>query len=77
MVKKWGGNATWKLDKKNNPHEANFLKLDCSKAISKLGWKPKWKLNEVLSNIIDWHKSFLNGKDMREECLIEIKKYTN
>ena len=41
MVQNWGKKASWELDKNNNPHEAGFLKLDCSKASKKLKWNPK------------------------------------
>lgn len=76
MVDKWGKGASWKLDKNNNPHEAGFLKLDCSKAAQRLKWHPKWNLEETLELIINWHQNFLKGADVREECVKEIIKYT-
>lgn len=75
MVKNWGEGANWKLDEKTNPHEAGFLKLDCSKAANRLKWKPKWELEETLELIINWHQNFMKGNDVKEECLKEIKKY--
>ena len=42
IVKYWGNNASWSLDKSSNPHEAGFLKLDCSKAVNLLKWQSKW-----------------------------------
>ncbi len=75
MANLWGDNAKWCLDKNNNPHEAVFLKLDCSKAANKLKWKPKLKLQETLKLIIDWHKSYLKGDDLKKKCLIEIDRY--
>ena len=77
MVFNWGANASWELDKDNNPHEAGFLKLDCSKAANRLKWQPKWELQETLKMIVDWHQKYLKGKDLKEECLKEIKKYKN
>ena len=77
MVSHWGNNASWGLDKNNNPHEAVFLKLDCSKAANRLKWQPKWELRETLMMIVDWHQNYLKGKDTREECLKEIKNYIN
>ena len=77
MAHKWGNGANWKLDKNNNPHEANFLKLDCSKANNKLKWNPKLKLDETLDLIVNWHKSYLNGKNIRNECIKEIEKFNN
>jgi len=75
MVEKWGLGASWELDKNNNPHEAGYLKLDCSKAAMKLGWYPKWHLEQSLDKIINWHQNWLAGKNMQEQCLKEIKAY--
>lgn len=77
MVLHWGEDASWKLDKNNNPHEAGFLKLDCSKAGSRLNWQPKWSLEVTLKSIVDWYQHYKNGDDVKKECLKEIKKYTN
>jgi len=76
MVTSWGKNASWELDKNNNPHEAGFLKLDCSKALTQLKWKPKWDLEQTLNLIIGWHQNYLNGNDIKKECLKEINKYS-
>jgi CDP-glucose 4,6-dehydratase len=74
MISKWP-NSSWELDTNSNPHEAGFLKLDISKAKSKLGWKPVWELNHTLDRIIFWHKAWLNKEDMQSICLTEIKEY--
>ena len=76
MVESWGGNASWSLDKKNNPHEAGFLKLDCSKAAIRLRWKPKWDLQLTLKSIVDWHQIYSNGGDIKKQCLKEINTYS-
>jgi len=75
MVQNWGEGASWILDDDNNPHEANFLKLDCSKASIRLNWLPNWSLDETLNLIIEWHKKWKNGADMKDACLKEIMKY--
>ena len=77
MVANWGEGASWELDKNNNPHEAGFLKLDCSKASNRLKWQPKWSLQQTLKLIIEWHQVYVNKGDVKEQCLIEIKKYSN
>ena len=77
MVKLWGDDSTWSLDKDNNPHEANFLKLDCSKAANQLKWFPKWRLKESLETIVNWHQVFMSGGNVQKQCLIEINKYIN
>jgi CDP-glucose 4,6-dehydratase len=75
MVENWGEGAKWELDKNNNPHEASFLKLDCSKAANRLKWQPKWNLQETLDMIVNWHQQYLDGANMNEECLTKIKEY--
>ena len=75
MVAKWGKGAAWELDKNNNPHEAGYLKLDCSKAAMQLNWRPKWNLEDTLESIINWHQHYLSGKNSKEQCLLEIAKY--
>ena len=75
MVANWNDQATWELDKNNNPHEAGYLKLDCSKAASKLNWQPKWNLDYTLDKIINWHQKYLNGSNVQDECLNEIAEY--
>jgi CDP-glucose 4,6-dehydratase len=75
MVMYWGNNASWILDKNNNPHEAGFLKLDCSKASNKLKWTPKWNLQLTLKSIVDWHQLYSNGGDIKKQCLKEINRY--
>jgi CDP-glucose 4,6-dehydratase len=75
MVAKWGKGASWVLDKNNNPHEAGYLKLDCSKAAIQLNWHPKWNLENTLESIINWHQHYLSGKNIQEQCLLEIAKY--
>ena len=76
MVTYWGNNASWSLDKNNNPHEAGFLKLDCSKASNRLKWNPKWNLELTLKSIVDWHKLYTNGGDIKKQCLKEINIYS-
>ena len=75
MVSHWGNNASWILDKKNNPHEAVFLKLDCSKAANRLKWNSKWNLQLTLKAIVDWHQLYRNAGDMKKQCLKEINTY--
>jgi len=75
MTNMWP-DSSWKLDYASNPHEANFLKLDITKAESKLGWKPVWELSYALEKIIAWHQIWLNKGDMQTVCLAEIEEYT-
>jgi CDP-glucose 4,6-dehydratase len=76
MVAFWGNSASWSLDKNNNPHEAGFLKLDCSKALNRLKWNPKWNLQLTLKLIVNWHQIYINGGDLKNQCLKEINTYS-
>lgn len=71
----WGESASWFLTKQNHPHEANYLKLDCSKAKMRLDWQPVWNLSTTLTKIVNWHKAWLNNIDMKEFSINEINEY--
>ncbi len=75
MVAKWGKDAQWKLDENPQPHEAGFLKLDCSKAKQRLAWCPTWNLQTTLESIVTWHQRWLEGEDAQLLCLNEIKEF--
>lgn len=75
MVADWGNGASWELDKNSNPHEAGFLKLDCSKAAARLEWHPNWNLEHTLNLIVNWHQDWRAGKNMNDKCLQEIASY--
>jgi len=77
MVHFWGDGAHYEIDKSEQPHEANFLKLDCSKAAMHLKWHPKWRLEQTLEQIVHWHRAWLERADMQVKCLQEIEKYNN
>ena len=71
----WGDGARWQLDDQPHPHEAHYLKLDCSKAKSRLNWQSKWSLSDTLASIVQWHKAWLAGADMRALTLDQITQY--
>jgi CDP-glucose 4,6-dehydratase len=75
ISRQWGGNSGWKKDGKSNPHEANYLKLDCSKVNFRLGWSPKWNLNYALKMIVEWHKLEQMNHDCKKICLSQIERY--
>ena len=75
MVHFWGKGAYYEIDKSQQPHEANFLKLDCSKAATRLKWHPQWRLEYTLEKITTWHRAWLDRKNMKNHCLEEIKDY--
>ncbi len=75
MTGQWGDGATWKLDDREHPHEAHYLKLDCSKAKSRLNWHPRWNIEQALEQIIAWHRAYLAGENMRKITLKQIEGY--
>lgn len=72
LTQSWGEGASWYLDGDVHPHEAHYLKLDCSKAHTLLGWQPRWHLGQALQAIIVWHKAHKNGQGMRNFSLQQI-----
>jgi len=75
LTQAWGEGASWAVDEGQHPHEAYHLKLDCSKARSRLGWKPRWRLGDALEAIVHWHRAHQGGKDMRDVTLQQIAIY--
>jgi CDP-glucose 4,6-dehydratase len=75
LTKACGEGASWQLDDGDHPHEAHYLKLDCSKAKSRLDWRPRWHLEDALTAIVDWHRAHQAGHDMRTVTLRQIARY--
>lgn len=68
FVKHWGEGMKW-IDKYDGgPHEANFLKLDCSKLKKTFGWQPHWDLNIAIEKVVEWSKCWLTNGDI-EKCM--------
>ncbi len=77
LCEKWGEDASYEIDSCQQPHETNCLKLDCSKAMGKLGWRPRWSLEKTVDSIIDWTKAYQAKEDVKEVCLKQIQEYEN
>jgi len=77
MIEAWGEGARYELDPRPQPHEANYLKLDSSKARSLLGWAPKLDLSQALQWLTEWYKLSEQGGDMRACTLSQINAYQN
>lgn len=65
----------WQCDETPQPHEANFLKLDSSKAKQRLNWQARWRLPVALQKTLEWHQSWSDGDDMRAVTLKQIAQY--
>ena len=76
IVDLWGEGASFDISiSDSNPHEANYLKLDCSKAKNKLNWKTSIDLTQSLENICLWHKALINNEDIIQLSIDQIKNY--
>jgi len=72
----WGSEATWQVQGDGGPHEANYLKLDCSKAKTVLGWMPRWDIKTAVEKTVEFAK--IQSDSERLACIdIQIKEYFN
>lgn len=71
----WGIDSSYQIYDGKQFHEANYLKLDCSKAKAKLGWYPKWNLDTSINKIVEWVLAFKEEQNMLEVCNNQIKEY--
>jgi CDP-glucose 4,6-dehydratase len=78
ICSKWGPDASYQLNNSSyQPHEANYLMLDCTKAHKKLGWSPRWNLDKAINSVIEWTKSYKDRQNIRECCQKQIHYYLN
>jgi CDP-glucose 4,6-dehydratase len=75
LARLWGNNASWIRDVSAHPREANFLKLDASKARMCLGWHPVVPLNVALEWIVEWWLTLQVGGDLRRCTSAQIERY--
>jgi CDP-glucose 4,6-dehydratase len=73
----WGAGTSWQSDDGSHPHEANLLRLDCSKAVARLGWASRWSLAQALEATTLWYKAHTRGEEMRDFTLRQIETYQN
>jgi CDP-glucose 4,6-dehydratase len=72
---KWGSNMTWKNVHDGGPHEAAFLKLDCSKLRTTYNWKPKWDIEHAIEKVVEWTKTYINNGDINRCMEKQINEY--
>lgn len=72
----WGAGASWHTGPGEQPHEAAYLRLDCAKARERLGWTPRWSLDQALQAIAAWHHGYSRGEDARQLCLAQVRAFT-
>ena len=75
MMHSWGNSAKWHEDDSSHPHEAFYLKLDCSKVRTVLKFEPIWGLERALDETVKWYKAWHNQEDINEFTLRQIELY--
>jgi CDP-glucose 4,6-dehydratase len=71
----WPDAPGFELNEAPQPHEARYLKLDCSKSKAMLGWRPVWNLETALRKVVEWNLALREGKDMHSVCHAQIEDY--
>ena len=74
MAQRWQGEAEWRIES-DGPHEATLLRLDSSKARTRLGWRPVLELTTVIDWIVDWYSRYHQGAPARELTIEQIDRY--
>lgn len=77
LIQECDSSTQWRRETAAQPHEAQHLKLDCSKARQQLGWNPIWGLDRCLKEIAAWHTAWAVGEDMQQFSLQTIKRYSD
>ncbi len=75
FVRQWGEGLHWVNKSVGGPHEANFLKLDCSKLKSVFGWRPRWDLETAVEKTVEWTKAWVAGQDVRAVMDRQIQSF--
>jgi len=73
---KWGENQIWKnIAEANAPHEAHFLKLDCSKIKNLLGWQPRWNVEQAIEKTVEWTKCYMKNENISDIMNAQINNF--
>ena len=73
----WGNGARWENKWNGGPHEANFLKLDCSKIKTTFGWSPKWNISDAVEKTCEWTKAWIYEDNIAKIMDKQIEEYIN
>lgn len=71
----WGEGQKWENHFVGGPHEANFLKLDCSKIKHVFKWKPIWGVQDAIDKTVEWSKAWMAGNDINETMKMQISEF--
>jgi CDP-glucose 4,6-dehydratase len=73
----WPEPSRWRVESAGQVHEAGMLALDSSQARKRLGWRPRWSLEQALAHTVDWQRAWQAGQDMRAFTLQQIERYSS
>lgn len=74
----WQDGATWEDCSGSNlkePHEATFLKLDCSSIKSRIGWHPKWQIGQAVQKTVDWFRVYQDHGNIRDCMEGQVREF--
>jgi CDP-glucose 4,6-dehydratase len=75
LCRAWGHDAGFEIQPGDHPHEAAFLKLDSSKARTRLGWRPHWGIDTGLGKVAEWHAAIAAGRPALDACREQIEAH--
>jgi len=71
----WGNGQEWENRHTEGPHEAGFLKLDCSKLKEVYGWNPRWNIAQAVEKTVEWTKELFTNGDACDVMDKQIAEY--
>ncbi|MGH2920597.1 MAG: CDP-glucose 4,6-dehydratase [Gaiellaceae bacterium] len=71
----WGEGLAWAQDERKQPHETDVLRLDSSRARERLGWVPRWDLEQAIESVVTWYRAYQAGEDMQVVVLDQIRAF--
>lgn len=71
----WNEGQQWRTNGTNGPHEANLLRLDCSKLKTVFGWEPRWGIRKAVQSAVEWYKVYVKNGDIREKMSLQIQDF--
>ncbi len=75
FCREWKEELLWEAVGGNGPHEANYLKLECSKIKSVIGWHPTWSIKQAVGKTVEWSKALEQGRDIEKIIDIQMDEY--
>jgi CDP-glucose 4,6-dehydratase len=75
FCRSWGEGLVWENRYEGGPHEANFLKLDCSKLKTVFGWKPVWHVDKAVEQTVAWTKAYRDGHNITKLMERQIQNF--